>query len=187
MPTTKVERLARKLIHSKQERLLVKDGVPTVSDLVEGVATYRKTKEGLVQYVKHANVLYKNVMKLASKADTPSAAVSTTTTTIDPSDGIISQTLASDGYAKFGAGLIIQWGTKGDGTSDDLENHEDVIFPLTFPNNVFVVLGTHGQIGTDTGGGDYEAQPRIASLTTSGVTFSTASNYEKLFWYAIGN
>ena len=174
-------------LHTKQDKIQVLDGVPLAADLKEGVPTLRKTKEGLVEYVKHANILYKNVMKLAAKADIAAAAVSTTTITIDPSDGIISQTLASDGYAKFGAGLIIQWGTKGDGTSDDLANHEDVTFPLTFPNSVFVVLGTHGQIGTDTGGGDYEAQPRIASLTTSGVTFSTASNYEKLFWYAIGN
>ena len=94
--------------------------------------------------------------------------------------------LEEDGYQQFDSGLIIQWGSEGDGTTNDLANNTAVTFPKEFPNECFNVIGTHGQEGTDTDGGDYEAQPRIESITTSGVTFSTKDTYEKLFWIAIG-
>jgi hypothetical protein len=56
---TRQERIA---LHKKQERLQVKDGVPTAADLKEGVPTLRSTSEGVVEYVRHNGVLYKKVL-----------------------------------------------------------------------------------------------------------------------------
>ena len=57
---TRQERIA---LHKKQERLQVKSGVPRVADLNEGVPVLRSTAEGVVQYVRHNGVLYKNVLE----------------------------------------------------------------------------------------------------------------------------
>jgi hypothetical protein len=57
---TRQERIA---LHKKQERLQVKSGVPIVSDLNEGVPVLRSTSEGVVEYVRHNGVLYKNVLE----------------------------------------------------------------------------------------------------------------------------
>ena len=43
----------------KQERLQIKDGVPSVGELTEGVPVIRKTSSGLFQYIKYRNELYK--------------------------------------------------------------------------------------------------------------------------------
>jgi len=59
MGMTRQERIA---LHKKQERLQVKDGVPDVADLQEGVPILRSTSEGVVEYVKHNNVLFKKVL-----------------------------------------------------------------------------------------------------------------------------
>ena len=60
MGMTRQERIA---LHKKQERLQVKSGVPTVADLKEGVLVLRSTAEGVVEYVRHNGVLYKNVLE----------------------------------------------------------------------------------------------------------------------------
>ena len=60
MGLTRAERIA---LHKKQERLQVKSGVPTVNDLNEGVPVLRSTSEGVVEYVRHNGVLYKNVLE----------------------------------------------------------------------------------------------------------------------------
>ena len=57
---TRQERIA---LHKKQERLQVKSGVPIVNDLNEGVPVLRSTAEGVVEYVRHNGVLYKNVLE----------------------------------------------------------------------------------------------------------------------------
>ena len=57
---TRQERIA---LHKKQERLQVKSGVPMVADLKEGVPVLRSTTEGVVEYVRHNGVLYKNVLE----------------------------------------------------------------------------------------------------------------------------
>ena len=57
---TRQERIA---LHKKQERLQVKSGVPRVADLNEGVPVLRSTAEGVVEYVRHNGVLYKNVLE----------------------------------------------------------------------------------------------------------------------------
>jgi len=56
---TRQERIA---LHKKQERLQVKSGAPFIADLKEGVPVLRSTSEGVVEYVRHNGVLYKNVL-----------------------------------------------------------------------------------------------------------------------------
>ena len=57
---TRQERIA---LHKKQERLQIKSGTPAVADLKEGVPALRSTAEGVVEYVRHNGVLYKNVLE----------------------------------------------------------------------------------------------------------------------------
>ena len=59
MGMTRQERIA---LHKKQERLQVKSGVPSVSDLKEGVPVLRSTGEGVVEYVRYNGVLHKKVL-----------------------------------------------------------------------------------------------------------------------------
>mgnify|MGYP003136764424 CR=1 FL=1 len=56
-----MNREQRVSLHAKQNRLSVKNGVPSVEELFEGVPQLRFTSEGLVEYVRHNNVLYKKV------------------------------------------------------------------------------------------------------------------------------
>jgi len=60
MGMTRQERIT---LHKKQERLQVRSGVPRVADLNEGVPALRSTAEGVVEYVRHNGVLYKNVLE----------------------------------------------------------------------------------------------------------------------------
>ena len=62
MGKTRQERIA---LHKKQERLQVKSGAPMVSELKEGVPVLRSTDEGVVEYVRHNGILYKNVLERA--------------------------------------------------------------------------------------------------------------------------
>jgi hypothetical protein len=59
MGMTRQERIA---LHKKQERLQVKEGAPAVTELKEGVPVLRSTGEGVVEYVKNNNVLYKKIL-----------------------------------------------------------------------------------------------------------------------------
>ena len=59
MGMTRQERIS---LHKKQERLQVKRGTPSVTDLKEGVPVLRSTSEGVVEYVKHNGVLHKKVL-----------------------------------------------------------------------------------------------------------------------------
>ena len=60
MGMTRMERIA---LHKKQERLQIKGGAPSLFDLKEGVPAFRETNEGVVEYVRHNGVLYKNVLE----------------------------------------------------------------------------------------------------------------------------
>ena len=50
-------------LHKKQERPSIQNGIPAVQELIEGVPAFRNTPEGLVQYVRHGNRMYKNVLQ----------------------------------------------------------------------------------------------------------------------------
>jgi len=60
MGMTRQERIA---LHKKQERLQVRTGVPDVNNLKEGVPVLRATTDGIVEYVRHNGLLYKNVLE----------------------------------------------------------------------------------------------------------------------------
>ena len=57
---TRAERIA---LHKKQDRLLSKEGVPTLDELKEGVPVIRTTTEGLVEYLKQDKLLYKTILE----------------------------------------------------------------------------------------------------------------------------
>ena len=66
MGLTRAERIA---LHKKQERLQIKDGAPAnISELTEGVPELRSTNEGVVEYVRHNNVLYKKVLDQSERS-----------------------------------------------------------------------------------------------------------------------
>tara|TARA_R110002020_G_scaffold86462_1_gene213552 strand:- start:1486 stop:1674 length:189 start_codon:yes stop_codon:yes gene_type:complete len=52
-------------LHKKQERASVKDGVPTLHELIEDVPVYRIVGRDLIEYVKHRSILYKKVLDKA--------------------------------------------------------------------------------------------------------------------------
>ena len=62
MSMTRQERIT---IHKKQERITIKRGTPNVNDLREGIPVLRETSQGVVEYVKKNNVLYKKVLDKA--------------------------------------------------------------------------------------------------------------------------
>ena len=70
MAMTREERIARKMQHTKQERLYITEGAPAISDLRDSVPVIKSTPEGLVEYVRHKNSLYKNVLDRADIATT---------------------------------------------------------------------------------------------------------------------
>jgi len=63
MSISKAERLARRLGHSKQERLQVGEGVPNANQMKEGVSVLRQTSDGLIEYVKYNGVIFKGTVK----------------------------------------------------------------------------------------------------------------------------
>ena len=52
-------------LDKKQERLQIGDGVPSITNLKEGVPVLRSTHEGVVEYIKHRGILYKKVLDRA--------------------------------------------------------------------------------------------------------------------------
>ena len=59
MAMTRQERIA---LHKKQQKTSLKEGAPFSEELEEGVPTLRSTSEGVVEYVKYSDVLYKKVL-----------------------------------------------------------------------------------------------------------------------------
>tara|TARA_R100000734_G_C3316128_1_gene108487 strand:+ start:566 stop:754 length:189 start_codon:yes stop_codon:yes gene_type:complete len=62
MSMTRQERIA---LHKKQERLQIKKGVPSISEVIEGVPVIRETSEGLVEYYRRGSELYKKILDKA--------------------------------------------------------------------------------------------------------------------------
>ena len=91
---------------------------------------------------------------------------------------------SANGYQKLSNGLIFQWAQTGDGSTGSTGATGSVTFPVTFPNDVFSVLGT----GNDTSGA---TSVRVNTVTTSGFNFQaftggTAASFDKLYWFAVG-
>tara|TARA_R100001594_G_scaffold61622_2_gene95813 strand:+ start:7400 stop:7621 length:222 start_codon:yes stop_codon:yes gene_type:complete len=56
---SRITKESRNLYSKKQEKISIKNGKPKLSDLEEGVPAIRYTNEGLVQYIRYKNQLYK--------------------------------------------------------------------------------------------------------------------------------
>jgi len=124
MPISKTDRIARKLNHTKQERLQISSGVPSVNELRAGVPVVRSTPEGVVEYTKHNNALYKKV--LDQDVQTPRS----TDTSVDTN---IKQFIMNKLIVERGPELTIDGGeitvthlwhyvdTEGDASSDNLD------------------------------------------------------------------
>jgi hypothetical protein len=57
-----MDRQQRIAIHKKQDRLRISNGVPSVSDLREGVPSIRQTADGLVEFIRYNNKIYKGTV-----------------------------------------------------------------------------------------------------------------------------
>jgi hypothetical protein len=161
MAISREERITRKYSHTKQEKLQVKNGLPEVSQMREGVPILRSTNEGVVQYIRYNGVLYKNVMKNALAS-------------LDVSR------FADDGYIKFGNGLIMQWGQETAAATT-----ETVTFPIPFPTVCLNVVATAYRSSVT--GGLTNAVGINTLPTTTTVIFNTNSAWDTIFWQAIGH
>ena len=54
----------RRQLHTKQSRLQVSLGEPSLNELTEGVPVIRFTSEGLVEYIRYKGELYKKVFDI---------------------------------------------------------------------------------------------------------------------------
>ena len=61
--------LRRYAISKQQNKATFKKGVPNISELTELVPVYRETNEGLVEYIKYKNILYKKVYILSTEKE----------------------------------------------------------------------------------------------------------------------
>jgi len=171
-------RYARTSIHKKQERMSMKQGVPTLAELEEDTPILRKTSDGIVSYIKNKNVLYKNIYEIAKRSEkTPF--IPTT------------ENVATGGYVTLGS-IILQWGY-GD---YDIDGDYTVTFAneggITFPNSCFGVFVNHkdytgsGESGSSTSGYPISVKSYFANrfIMNRDDDASATINYNYL---AIGN
>ena len=160
---TNVYKKLRVQNHQKQERMNIGKSVPSVQDLMEGVSVIRSTQEGMVEFTRIGNVLYKNVLERVSAKKEPEILL-----------------FADDGYIKFSNGLIMQWGQE-----DTSATTETVVFPIPFPNSCLNVVATAYESGSSTGN---DGAVTVSVLPTiKGVTFGSDTGWGTIFWQAIGH
>ena len=174
MTLTRNERIA---LNQKQNKVIVGDGVPVDTDLTEGLSQIRKTSEGLVEYGKSDNVVYKKVLDESGKMkERPKKQ-----TKIEKS--ILEDDLDSNGYVKFANGLIIQWGALSHGSGS-----VTLTFPMPFPNAAFmcVVSAANASLTTDkeTCGTDDLLKNQV---TVVGYIDDSGASVGTVHWIAIGN
>ena len=80
MATTRTE---RRNAHKKQERLQVQVGKPIIAELKEGLPVLRKTNEGLVEYTRYKEVMYKKIWELGTGTSTDDGSQSVTNAVLD--------------------------------------------------------------------------------------------------------
>lgn len=100
--------------------------------------------------------------------------------------GIVAAELAQNGYIKFAKGFILQWGI----FSDAVSTWKQITFPIAFPNQCFI----GGPITNFSTNADtiLDESPRIyaiiaKSLSKTGMSVYTDSNWKNRCWLAIGN
>mgnify|MGYP003151947044 CR=1 FL=1 len=108
MAISREERIARKMQHTKQERLQVSNGVPSVNELRSGVPVVRSTTEGLVEYTKYNNALYKKVLDRADIARTKTVTVDKKADTLPIFQAYVGSTQSN---MAVGSEVILQFNT----------------------------------------------------------------------------
>ena len=154
-----MNREERVAVHKKQEKLQIDSGIPLIADLREGVPAIRSTDEGVVQYVRYNNVLYKSIFN----KDTDVSATK----------------LTDDGYLILPNGFILQWGQETAATGS-----ETVTFPIPFPNECLNVTCTDYASGDTDGITSATGIKTLPTKTT--VIFTCYSTVDTFFWQAIG-
>lgn len=99
--------------------------------------------------------------------------------------GVSSKSLATNGYLRIPGGLIIQWGN----SSTSAGGSATVLFPITFPNAVTIVLATDIANAATSGAANIVSsgvsptlsQSTFYAITDTGATVSTPFN-----WMALG-
>lgn len=94
------------------------------------------------------------------------------------------RSLSQDGYIKFQSGLILQWGRA------DFNGalYKDITLPVTFPNALFVALGTDSISSSVTSTSDnFTIGWSVGASTTAKIRFVTNNTNTRLFsWIALG-
>jgi len=106
--------------------------------------------------------------------------------------GQFASSLSANGYQILPGGLILQWGITSVFPTGASTSSVTGTFPVNFPNNAFVIVGTPDNLAASTWD---ELAVMNTSLTTSGYTFyiGTANssrsigNTVHVRWFAIGN
>ena len=168
----------RRIDNIKMERPIISIG--KVTRLKEGEVKYGLSGEDLIEYIKVNGIIHEKIFK--KSLNNPEHNRKYEQKELINRFGFNN---SNPGYQIFDSGLIIQWGTVGDGTADDLGTTEAVVFPKPFPNRVFVINANHGEDGLDTSG-TYGVGVRNNTLTTTGVTLSTYQLEGIVYWSAIG-
>ena len=105
----------------------------------------------------------------------------------DEGSGIVDASAGSNGYAKFGNGLIVQWGASSEASTVHYQS-----FPISFPNACFLVVGSRLKADSsatlvpvsDDSTSAYKFF--ISSWSTSGFSYETNSSAAKISYIAIG-
>ena len=172
MTLTRNERIA---LNQKQNKVIVGDGVPVDTDLTEGLSQIRKTSEGLVEYIKSDNVVYKKVLDESGKMkERPKKQ-----TKIEKS--ILEDDLDSNGYVKFANGLIIQWG-KDVAPANSASSNLD--YPIAFSSAVFSLVGSKSESHAGASDGN---DAGIVYISLSQYRVYSDDSERTVNWIAIGN
>ena len=155
-----MRRHERLFVHKKKETAGLAEGEPLVDDLSEGVPVLRSTNEGVVEYIRYNNELYKRAF--------------------DKAGGTIGVSLADDGYLILPNGFIFQWGQKAIDA-----NTINITFSIRFPNKCLNVSAT--DYSEDDTAGTTSTSAISTLPTQTGVVLSTYNaSSDTVFWQAIG-
>ena len=97
------------------------------------------------------------------------------------SDGIIGISLSENGHAKFGGGLLIQWGQETSTATTEV-----VTFPIPFPNACLNVVCTDYDDADVSGIGGVTGLNTLPSESKTSISFSCYNAVNSFFWQAIG-
>ena len=180
-------------------------GVPTVPTADAGTNTTQIASTAFVTAALSGIDLSKYALKsdLDTKANINSPALTGTPTSTTPASsdnstriattafvkalvgaanngGIISESVAQNGYIKFADGIIFQWGLYKPTTN----GWQTVEFNLTFTNKCFVCFSQTTNTTTNVLDGIYSATRNVTNSTFD--TYGYTGGYGDKYWFAIG-